>query len=100
MDAAFWESLGQRGPWLAVIGALITLVVFMVRLVVGAVSSGKWVPRSTYDDLRQDRDTWRKACETLEQSRTITARQAEELLTTAQLTNQLLTSLKAAGDKT
>lgn len=86
MDASVWALLAQRGPESAIIGTLVLLLAAFVR----AILTGRLVPRSTYDDVRQDRDTWRKAAEMREE-------QVQELLATAQLTNQLLTSLKASG---
>jgi hypothetical protein len=107
MDAAFWALLGQRGPWVAIIGALLVLLAAFVR----AVLTGRLVPRSVLEDVRQDRDAriremaeerdgWKAAHEVSEETRTIMARQVERLLSTSELTNQLLISLKSGGDKT
>lgn len=104
MDATFWTLLAQRGPVPALIGALIVLLGLFVR----AILTGRLVPRSAVDDVRADRaqrltelakerDDWKHAHAVSEETRTIMARQVEKLLSTAELTNQLLISFKAAA---
>jgi len=99
MEITLWTVLAQRGPEGAIIFILIVLLAAFVR----AILTGRLVPRSTLEDVQRDRDTWRQAAKTREEASTITALQAQELLSTAQLTNQLLLSLKShrpGGDST
>ena len=104
MDASLWALLAQRGPETAIIGLLTVILGAFVR----AILTGKLVPRSHVDDVRQDRaarvqemaaerDAWKRAHEVSEETRTIMAKQVERLLSTSELTNQLLISLKSTG---
>ena len=99
-----WSALARLGWEPLAIGLLLTILAAFVR----AVLRGLLVPRSVLDDVRTDRaerlrelaaerDQWRKAHEVSEQTRTIMAQQQERLLSTTELTNQMLTSIKQEG---
>lgn len=88
---------------------VIVFLVVLVGVFVRAILVGQLVPRQNVSDFRTDRDTrvreiieerdaWRKAHEVSEQTRAIMAQQVEQLLTTGQLTNQLLISLKESKE--
>lgn len=109
MDAGLWALLSQRGPTTAVLGLLVLILGAFLR----AVLTGRLVPRATLEDVRadrdariremaEDRDAWKHAHEVSEETRTIMARQVEKLLSTSELTNQLLMSIKSqsGGDRT
>ena len=90
MEGPIWSLLGQWGPDAVIIALLASCV--------WAVITGRLVPRSTLDDMRQDRDYWREAHTTSEGTRSIMAQQVQKLLENSEVTNQVLTSLKKAAD--
>lgn len=93
-----WLPPVVADPQTWVILFLVLMVGGLVRVFVLAVMRGDLVPRKSLEDLQRERDSWRKAHEVSEQTRAIMAQQVEQLLTTGQLTNQLLTSLKESKD--
>ena len=99
-----WSALARLGWEPFAIGLLLTILAAFVR----AVLRGSLVPRAVLEDVRQDRadrvremaeerDKWRRAHEVSEQTRTIMAQQVERLLSTTELTNQMLSSIKSEG---
>lgn len=106
MDGPFWGVLASYGPGTAIIGILTLILAAFVR----AVLTGRLVPRQTVEDLRQDRnervgeiagerDLWREAYQTSEQTRQIVAAQLEKLVQQGGITNELLTSLRSEVQK-
>ncbi|MCX5144638.1 hypothetical protein [Streptomyces sp. NBC_00338] len=66
--------------------ALLTLVVLMVL-------TGRLVPRRTYDDLLEERNTWRSAHTTSEEARRLEREQVGELLELSRTADRVLTAL-------
>ncbi|MGX1708827.1 hypothetical protein ACWIFI_05810, partial [Streptomyces albidoflavus] len=54
--------------------------VTLLALVVLMVLTGRLVPRRTYDDLKEERDTWRQAHVVSEEARAMERAQTRELL--------------------
>lgn len=66
--------------------AILTIVVLMIL-------RGALVPRSTHQEVRSDRDTWRDAWEASEEARRVQAQQLGELLELAKTTDQFIRAL-------
>lgn len=73
--------VGQLG-----IGGLLSLAVWLIL-------SGRLVPRSTVDDIRQQRDRWEQAARASESARAEDRQQVRELLEVARVTERVLTAL-------
>jgi hypothetical protein len=65
----------------------------LLTLVVLFILTGRLVPRSTLQDMREERDTWRAAHAKSEAAREAERQLVDELLETARLGNQMLASL-------
>ncbi|MGA4867551.1 hypothetical protein ACPB9J_33495 [Streptomyces lavendulocolor] len=65
----------------------------LLALVVLLILTGRLVPRSTLQDMREERDTWRAAHSESEAARQAEREQVGELLEMARLGNQVLNSL-------
>ncbi len=57
------------------------------------IFTGRLVPRSAIDDVRQDRDGWRKAAEAEQEINRVQAGQLSELLELARTTDQVIRAL-------
>lgn len=73
--------LGDLGP-----AGLVAVAVLMILL-------GRLVPRSTLNDVKADRDHWRRAHEISEQARREQMSQMETLLEHARTTNAFIQSI-------
>lgn len=67
--------------------------VALLALVVLMVLTGRLIPRRTYDDLREERDTWRSAHSTSEEARRLEREQVDELLELSRTADRVLTAL-------
>jgi hypothetical protein len=65
----------------------------LLALVVLLILTGRLVPRSTLQDMREERDTWRAAHTESETARQAEREQVGELLEMARLGNQVLNAL-------
>lgn len=65
----------------------------LLALVVLLILTGRLVPRSTLQDMREERDTWRAAHSESEKARQAEREQVGELLEMARLGNQVLNAL-------
>jgi len=70
----------------------------LVVIIVLLILTGRLVPRQTLRDTQADRDYWRQAWQTSEESRRAQDAQFSELLELAHTTEQILRSLPQ-GDK-
>lgn len=91
MDGPFWGVLAHYGPGTVLVGSLVLLLTFIMRAYVGRVLSGDLVPRSTLDSVREDykghleevareRDGWKQAHATSEETRQLMAGQYQQLI--------------------
>jgi hypothetical protein len=78
--------IGQAG-----IGGLLSLAVWLIF-------TGRLVPRSVVDDIRQQRDRWEQAARGSEAARAEDRAQVRELLEVAHVTEHVLTSLPRPGE--
>lgn len=67
--------------------------VALLALVVLMIFTGRLVPRRTYDDLIQERDTWRTAHTRSEEARQVERDQTQELLELSRTAGRVLTAL-------
>ncbi|MGW5711534.1 hypothetical protein ACWF8U_00635 [Streptomyces olivaceus] len=67
--------------------------VALLAVVVLMVLTGRLVPRRTYDDLKEERDTWRAAHATSEEARRLERDQTRELLELSRTADRVLTAL-------
>ncbi len=65
-------------------GALVTVFVL-------AILTGRLIPRRTYDDMREERDTWRASAER-------SAEHATKLLDNSELTVEIVKSVKRLAE--
>lgn len=65
----------------------------LVFLCVWLIMTGRLVPRSTHQETRVDRDSWRKAFEDAEAARRVQAEQLDDLLESAKATEKIMTAL-------
>lgn len=86
------DLLGFRPSDLGAV-ALLTLVVLMVL-------TGRLVPRRTYDDLKEERDTWRAAHTVSEEARAMERAQTAELLELGRTSAHALSGLRQAASDT
>ncbi|WP_436735981.1 hypothetical protein [Streptomyces sp. BBFR102] len=70
--------------------------VTLLALVVLIVLTGRLVPRRTYDDLREERDTWRSAHTVSEEARAVERAQTRELLELGRTGTHALAGLREA----
>ncbi|MFJ8345014.1 hypothetical protein ACIQ9J_01295 [Streptomyces sp. NPDC094153] len=75
---AGWATVGATG----LLGTAVLLVL-----------TGGLVPRRTYKDLREERDTWRQAHTESERARQVAQQQVGELLELSRTAGHILTSL-------
>ncbi|BFP50038.1 hypothetical protein KCMC57_64060 (plasmid) [Kitasatospora sp. CMC57] len=78
---------------LAGLGAIQGGAVGLVALIVLMVLRGLLVPRRIYDDMREERDTWRAAHAASEEARHVAQDQAGELLELSRTAIPLLRAL-------
>lgn len=64
-----------------------------------AILTGRLVPRRTYDDVKEDRDSWRAAHQLSEHERVIVTEQMKELLEHAKTTNAIIRALPHAAEE-
>lgn len=81
VDELAGVGLVQGGAW-----GLVALIVLMVL-------RGTLVPRRTYDDMREERDTWRAAHQVSEEARHEAQEHANELLELSRTAIPLLRAL-------
>lgn len=97
-------------PVIVALGSIITILATALGLGIRALITGKIVPRSHVEDVRQDRrervteianerDTWRAAFDTLNGTVQNLVKQGDQLLSHSALTNQLLTAWKERVEK-
>ncbi|WP_328313074.1 hypothetical protein OG432_24345 [Streptomyces sp. NBC_00442] len=67
--------------------------VALLALVVLMVLTGRLIPRRTYDDVREERDTWRAAHSSSEEARRLEREQVDELLELSRTADRVLTAL-------
>ncbi|MFJ1648030.1 hypothetical protein [Streptomyces sp. NPDC088258] len=67
--------------------------VALLAIVVLMVLTGRLVPRRTYDDLKEERNTWRAAHTTSEEARRLERDQTQELLELSRTADRVLTAL-------
>ena len=70
----------------------------IATLVVVLILTGRLVPRSTVEDIREERDAWRDAYNKEAKTNSEIRRQNSELLEVAKITEHLLTSFKEKSD--
>ncbi|GGU90900.1 hypothetical protein GCM10010275_29850 [Streptomyces litmocidini] len=70
----------------------------LLALVVLLVLTGRLVPRSTLQDMRDERDTWRAAHMESEAARQAEREQVTELLELSRTAGHVLTSLPKPGE--
>ncbi|MEU1800914.1 hypothetical protein [Streptomyces sp. NPDC019937] len=73
--------------------------VALLAVAVLMVLTGRLIPRRTYDDLKEERDTWRNAALESEKGRAEDRAQVGELLETTRTTGHVLASLPLPGDQ-
>lgn len=78
--------VGQVG-----IGGLLSLAVWLIF-------TGRLVPRSVVDDIRQERDDWKAAARDSEDARAEERDQKRELLEVAHVMERVLTALPRPGE--
>lgn len=78
---------------LAGLGMIQGGAVGLVALIVLMVLRGHLVPRRTYEDMREERDTWRAAHTVSEEARHVAQEQAGELLELSRTAIPLLRAL-------
>ncbi|MFD5026981.1 hypothetical protein [Streptomyces sp. NPDC058373] len=71
--------------------------VTLLAVVVLMVLTGRLVPRRTYDDLKEERDTWRSAHTVSEEARAMERAQTRELLELGRTSAHALTGLREAA---
>lgn len=71
--------------------------VTLLALVVLMVLTGRLVPRRTYDDLKEERDTWRQAHVVSEEARAMERAQTRELLELGRTGAHALAGLREAA---
>jgi hypothetical protein len=97
-------------PVIVAMGSIITVLATALGLGIRSLITGKIVPRSHVEDVRQDRkervteianerDTWRAAFDTLNGTVQTLVQQGDQLLSHSALTNQLLTAWKEWVEK-
>lgn len=69
----------------------------LLAIVVLMVLTGRLVPRSTLQDMRDERDTWRAAHTASEEARQLEREQVGELMEMARIGGHILTSLPYPG---
>lgn len=74
-------------------GAILAIVVLLIL-------TGRLVPRSTLEDVRQERDTWREAHGVSEEARHVAQGQVGELLELSRAAGNVLGSLPRPGEVT
>ncbi|MFJ8923832.1 hypothetical protein ACIREK_30695 [Streptomyces sp. NPDC102415] len=67
--------------------------VALLAIVVVMVLTGRLVPRRTYDDLLEERNTWRTAHTVSEEARRLEREQVGELLELSRTADRVLTAL-------
>ncbi|MFI1161349.1 hypothetical protein [Streptomyces sioyaensis] len=72
--------------------------VALLAVVVLMVLTGRLIPRRTYDDLKEERDTWRTAHVESEAARAAERDQNHELLEMARTAGHVLDSLPKRGE--
>lgn len=70
----------------------------LLALVVLLILTGRLVPRSTLQDVRDERDTWRAAHMESEAARQAEREQVTELLELSRTAGHVLTSLPKSGE--
>ncbi|MCX5209829.1 hypothetical protein OG689_11085 [Kitasatospora sp. NBC_00240] len=78
---------------LAGLGMIQGGAVGVVTLIVLLILTGRLVPRRTYEDMREERDTWRAAHQVSEEARHVAQDQNGELLEVARVAVPLLRAL-------
>jgi hypothetical protein len=81
-------------PGAGVTGVLVLTILSVFR----AVYTGSLVPRTTYQDVLNDRDNWRKAHELSEERRRLQDEQVQDLLELAKTSNSILTAWNRVKD--
>jgi hypothetical protein len=87
-----WDAVLRT---LGVPGALTVTLLAVFR----AVYTGALIPRSTYDDILKDRDSWREAHALSEKRREQQDAQVDDLLEQARTTAHLLQELRRVADR-
>jgi hypothetical protein len=81
MDGLSGLPIGDLGPW------------GLVGIAVALILMGRLVPRSTLEDTRRDRDSWRTAHDVSERARAELAQSVHDLLEHARTTDAFIRSL-------
>lgn len=75
-------------------GGAVAILVIAVLMVL----TGRLIPRRTYEDLKEERDTWRAAHIESEKARAEERAQTDELLEMARTAGHILDSLPRRGE--
>lgn len=97
MGADFWEALANLDIRTVIIGVLLLMLFTCGMAFFRAMLKGQLVPRSTHDDIIQERDLWRQAHQQSEQTRQAVADMLDKVITQSSVTNELLKQLRSGG---
>lgn len=70
----------------------------LLGIVILLILTGKLIPRRTYDDMKEDRDSWRAAHAVSEEARIHTAQQLDEMMEVGQTVKDVLQALRRAEE--